>query len=151
MRHVRPVLAGGAYFAVIFFIGFILGTLRVLWLRPIVGELPAVLLELPVMLTASWFAAAAIIRKFDIAPQRTPRLIMGIVALGMLMLAEAGLTMWLPSQAESQALADGPRIAGFAGQIIFALIPWLHMRRHTHIKNPQAAKPPAGFAVSKRL
>ncbi len=50
----RAVLAGVLYFGLVFALGFILGTLRVLVLEPRLGSTGAVLLELPVMLAASW-------------------------------------------------------------------------------------------------
>src|SRR5690606_39056760 len=57
MGH-RPILhAALAYWAAIFALGFVLGTVRTLWLAPAVGELAAVALELPVMLGASAWAA----------------------------------------------------------------------------------------------
>ena len=42
-----------AYRGTIFALGFVLGTVRTLWLAPEIGETRAVLLELPVMLAAS--------------------------------------------------------------------------------------------------
>ncbi len=50
MRHASRL--GLAYFAVIFGLGFLLGTVRTLLLEPRIGALPAVALELPVMLGA---------------------------------------------------------------------------------------------------
>jgi len=46
----RPALA---YFLPVFALGFVLGTVRTLWLAPMLGELAAVAAELPVMLAAS--------------------------------------------------------------------------------------------------
>lgn len=46
----RIASAGLAYWAVVFALGFVLGTIRVLWLAPLVGLIPATALELPVML-----------------------------------------------------------------------------------------------------
>ncbi len=42
------------YWLGIFALGFVLGTARTLWLEPMLGAVPAVTLELPVMLAASW-------------------------------------------------------------------------------------------------
>ena len=52
----RAVRAGLAYFAVVFAIGFALGTLRILMLIPQFGELASVLAALPLMLFTSWLA-----------------------------------------------------------------------------------------------
>jgi hypothetical protein len=43
-----------AYFGIVYALGFALGTVRVLAVAPRIGELPAVLLEAPIMLAASW-------------------------------------------------------------------------------------------------
>lgn len=48
--------AGLAYWAVVFALGFVLGTIRVTWVIPAVGLMPATLLELPIILGASWLA-----------------------------------------------------------------------------------------------
>jgi hypothetical protein len=53
--------AGVVYFAVVFGTGFVLGTIRTLWIVPRLGVRAAELLETPFMvvaivLTASWFA-----------------------------------------------------------------------------------------------
>ncbi|TAD74130.1 MAG: hypothetical protein EAY70_11640 [Sphingomonadales bacterium] len=42
-----------AYWAVVFALGFVLGTIRVLWVIPLVGLIPATLIELPLILTGS--------------------------------------------------------------------------------------------------
>src|SRR5690348_6237733 len=49
------IIAGALYAAVAFLIGFIFGTLRLMVLVPVLGDLTAVLLELPLILLASWF------------------------------------------------------------------------------------------------
>ena len=47
--------AGALYAIVVFSIGFILGTIRVLLVAPRQGETTAVIIEAPIMLAASWF------------------------------------------------------------------------------------------------
>jgi hypothetical protein len=49
--------AGALYAIIVFLIGFILGTIRVLLLAPGLGETAAVMLEVPIMLTANWFVS----------------------------------------------------------------------------------------------
>ena len=51
------IAAALRYFGIIFALGFVLGTIRTLWLAPIVGTVGAVLIELPIMLIASWLVA----------------------------------------------------------------------------------------------
>ena len=64
----QTIKAATAYFAIVFGIGFVLGTARVLVIIPRIGELAAVLLEVPVMLATSWFAARWCIARFAVAP-----------------------------------------------------------------------------------
>ena len=45
------------YWAMVFALGFVLGTIRVIWVIPLVGLMPATLLELPIILAASWAAS----------------------------------------------------------------------------------------------
>jgi hypothetical protein len=123
--------AGLAYWAVVFALGFVLGTLRVLWLAPLVGLMPATLIELPVMLTASWFAAGALIRRFAIT-QTGAALAMGALAFALLMAAECALAVLLSGETPAQwfaGLRQPHAAAGLAGQVLFALIPWWRVRR----------------------
>ena len=55
VRVFRATKAGALYANIVFLIGFILGTIRVLLLAPRLGETTAVIAEVPVMLAASWF------------------------------------------------------------------------------------------------
>ncbi len=130
MMAQRPgnvVVAGAAYWAIVFAVGFALGTLRVLLVEPALGKLPAVLIELPVMLGASWLAARWLVRRLAIALARRA-LAMGGIAFAMLMASEAVLTIAMPGNSPDQWLADMATPAGFiglSGQLAFALFPWL--------------------------
>ena len=55
----RAIEAGALYAIIVFVIGFILGTIRVLLLAPRLGETMAVSLEVAFILTASWFCRCA--------------------------------------------------------------------------------------------
>ena len=122
--------AGAAYFAIIFSLGFILGTVRVLAVIPRIGEFAATLLELPLILTASWFVSGWLIKKMRIAPQTSSRLLMGAVAFGLIMTAEPLLGLLFGSSLSEQwlALQRPAGIAGLAGQALFGLIPWIRLK-----------------------
>ncbi len=124
----RALLAGSLYFLAVFAAGFVLGTVRVLVLVPRLGELAAVLLELPLMLGISWAVAGWLLRAFAV-PRRLPvRLGMGGLALGLLLLAEAGLAVLVFGESLSDYLsrtAMVPGLAGLAGQVGFGLMPAL--------------------------
>lgn len=121
------VKAGAAYFAVVFCVGFALGILRVLVTAPRLGETGAVLLEAPVILTASWFVARGCIAAFAVPPARRPRLTMGAVALALTLIAELALSVLLFGRTPAEHLATYVHPAGYIGlaaQIAFALIPY---------------------------
>lgn len=127
----QSIKAALAYWGAIFALGFILGTIRTLWLAPSVGETIAVLIELPVMLAASWFAAKGLVRRFGIA-STGQALGMGALAFVLLMASEAvlvvtigeGLATWLGGW------ATVPGGLGLAGQVAFGLMPVV-VRQHS--------------------
>jgi len=130
-RGVRPVLAGIAYWAMVFALGFVLGTLRVLWLAPALGLVAATVIELPVMLAASWWAARWLLRRFAIRTGGAA-LAMGALAFVLLMAAELALGVAAFGQTPAQwlaGLAEPQGALGLAGQVVFALMPWLAVRR----------------------
>ena len=79
--------AGTAYFAIVYAVGFLLGTVRVLLLSPLVGETAAVLLETPVMLLISWIAARWSAETFSVPAKLLPRGVMGVLAFALLIFA----------------------------------------------------------------
>ena len=125
-------IAGAAivYWAVVFALGFVLGTIRVLWVIPLVGLMPATLLELPIILAASWLAAGWLVRRFTIASSGEA-LAVGALAFAILMVAECVLAVMLMAQSPAQwltGLAAPHALLGLAGQGFFALMPWLRLR-----------------------
>jgi hypothetical protein len=118
------------YFAVVFAAGFALGTLRVLLVAPRWGELPAVVLEAPVMLAISWRACASALRRFAVQG-RGEGLAMGATAFALLMTAEAALAVFgfgrSPVQ-YLQAFTTPAGAVGLASQVAFALFPLLRSR-----------------------
>ena len=130
-HRTRAVGAGVTYFAIVFAAGFALGTVRVLLLVPPFGELPAALLELPIMLGISWLVCAKVIARYQVRPRITPRLTMGVVAFSLLMLAELALSLTLFSRSMNDfahALATPHGMIGLAGQILFGLMPVIEAR-----------------------
>jgi hypothetical protein len=120
------IVAGTAYFGIVFAIGFLLGTLRTLLLAPRVGPLLAVAVELPIMITASWFACRACLRRYAVAAAAGDRLAMSGIALALLLVAELGLSVTLGglSVAQHLALYGLPEHQlGLAGQLLFAVLP----------------------------
>jgi hypothetical protein len=123
---IRAALAGGLYALALLVLGFMLGTARVLIVAPLAGELVATLIELPVMLTAAFFACRWIVRRWAISADPAGRLIMGLSFLALLLGLETilGLTLlgrtW-PGQLAAFASPAG--MAGLAAQVVSALMP----------------------------
>lgn len=115
------------YFALAFAAGFVLGPVRMFVLTPRVGPVAAVLIEGPFILTASFFIACWVLRRFAIGASAYQRLAIGVIAFVMLMAAEILLSV---------VLGNGPRAfvaslvtlagsIGLCGQVFFAFIPLL--------------------------
>ncbi len=126
LPRMRIVKAAASYFGIIFALGFVLGTVRMLWGAEALGESGFILLEIPVMLATSWVVARWLVRRFAIASGR-PALAMGMFAFAMLMAAELVLTAALGESPAAwlASLTGPPEVYGFLGQIAFALMPWL--------------------------
>lgn len=126
MRHALP--AALYYFLLVFAAGFALGILRTLVLAPVVGELAAVAIELPVMLAVSWWVCGFILRRIPVPAHTTARLLMGLVTFIFLLIAEAILSLTLGGLNLTQHLAlyeTAPVLLGLAGQVAFAAFPML--------------------------
>lgn len=119
-----------AYFLPVFALGFVLGTVRTLWLTPLLGEVPAVAAELPVMLAASWLLARRTVRRHAVTASGTA-LAVGLIAFALLLLAELALAVTLAGQspaAWAAALTRPAGALGLAGQALFALLPAMALR-----------------------
>ena len=85
-RTVFPAIKAGALYAIVVFsIGFMLGTIRVLLLAPRLGETTAVIIEAPMMLAASWFVCRWCVDRLDGRRTVPVRSLMGLVAFLVLM------------------------------------------------------------------
>jgi hypothetical protein len=118
----------------VFALGFLLGVVRTLFVQeaPSTGRLPGVLIELPIMLVASWFLCRYTVRRFRVAPTVVARATMGGVAFALLLLAEmlVGVLLFGRTPAEQVALyRDTSYAAGLAAQMAFALMPLIQLRR----------------------
>jgi hypothetical protein len=130
----RVLKAAAAYFALVFAAGFVLGTLRTLWLAPALGPVSAVVAELPVMLVWSWLACGFVLRRTPLP--RPEAAVMGGLAFVLLLAAEAVLSTTLGGLTLLQHLAlyaEPANQLGLAGQIAFAAFPVLRS------VSPQAA------------
>jgi hypothetical protein len=126
------VKAGSAYFALVFGIGFILGTIRVLVVAPRLGDLVAVLIELPIILTAAWIICDRVSARFLVPDRWRSRFVMGGIAFALLMVAELGLSVLLFGNSIGEHLGayrSSHGALGLTGQLIFALFPLVQLSR----------------------
>lgn len=126
------IVAGTAYFGLVFALGFLLGTVRTLFVQHAAGNarLLGVLIELPLMLIASWFFCRAVIRRLKVAPTLVARTFMGGLAFALLLLAELGLGALLFGRTPSEHWAlylEASYALGLAAQVAFAFMPLLQM------------------------
>ncbi|MDX2307634.1 MAG: hypothetical protein NW216_05290 [Hyphomicrobium sp.] len=124
-------LSGILYFSLVFGAGFILGTIRVLFLAPVLGAMAATLLEIPIILAVSWVACRWIIQRFHVPPSAVDRVVMGAVAFACLMVAEFGLAIVAFGRTLVDHLATYQTASGLAGlvaQVIFATLPVVHLK-----------------------
>jgi len=128
---IRPAGAGFAYAILTFAVGFVLGSFRVLLVVPRVGPSVAVLLEVPVMLAASWWISRLCVALFEVRRAVAARLVMGVVAFLVLMLAELTLSALVFGRSVTGYLASLTTLAGalgLAAQVAFAGFPLAQAR-----------------------
>lgn len=128
----QTLIAGVWYFVIVFAIGFALGTLRTLFLVPRLGETIAVLIEIPIMVAASYFVALWLVDRFLVPAQVDARMTMGLIAFVLLMLAELTLSTTLMGRSLSEHFEHYRTMGGLlglGGQILFALMPVVMLLR----------------------
>lgn len=127
----RDLLRGLVYFAMVLAVGFFLGTMRVLWLVPAVGERTAEFIEAPLMLLAIALAARFVVRRFP-GPGDAGFLLSGAGALALLLSVEFTVVLTLRGLTISEYLAQRDPVAGALYVFllaVFALAPWFVARR----------------------
>lgn len=126
MQIPAALKAGTVYFIAVFLLGFVMGTFRVLLMAPTMGDVAATIVELPLMLLASWFSSAWSIRRFQVPSELGVRGIMGALAFAMLIGAETILGLVGFNRTIEQQLSvyreTGPML-GLMAQIMFAVFP----------------------------
>jgi hypothetical protein len=128
----RSICAGAVYFALVFAIGFLFGTVRQLILVPYVGELGGVIIEAPLMLVASYLVARGVISSWAVAPETGQRLQMGMTALALLLATEAILSSLLRGWTFAQWLGHFATAQGLLSLVLFlffAAMPLILLRK----------------------
>jgi hypothetical protein len=128
----RTLKAGVLYFAVVFGAGFVLGPIRIVWVVPRIGARLAEVLEAPIMLAISIAASRWIVRKLAVLATPSSRLGMGIIALGLMLIAEFTLVLSLRGLSMKEYFATRDPVAAtvyYAALGVFAVMPLLVGRR----------------------
>lgn len=128
----QTLKAGALYFVLVFGTGFVLGTIRTLWIVPRLGTRMAELMETPFMLAVTILAARWIVRRLAVPSMPSSRLSMGLVALGLMLIAEFGFVLWLRGLSIKEYLATRDPVSGTVYYVmlgVFAIMPLLVARR----------------------
>jgi hypothetical protein len=132
MGRASPLRSAALYFLGVLCWCFVLGTVRVLLLLPVVGIRDAELMQLPVMLAMSAMQARALVRR---AASHTHSAVspswaaaVGAVALSLMLCAEVTLAALSRGVSHAQPLLrDNERVTGpayLASLAAFAAAPW---------------------------
>ena len=124
--------AGALYSVLVFGAGFVLGPIRILWVAPRVGERTAELMEAPIMLVVIVLAARWIARRVAGLPTPLRLLGVGVVALGLLLVVEFTVVLWLRGLTIGEYFERRDPVAGTVYIVmlgVFAVMPLLVARR----------------------
>ena len=130
---IAMIRASFLYFALVMGSGFLLGSVRVLFVVPHLGERWAELAEMPIMAMVIFVAAGYILRRYPEVQTRGRALVVGFTALALSVSAELVLAVVLQSQSLSEYLASRDKISGSVYLVMlvaFALMPRLRLARH---------------------
>ena len=126
LDNMQVIEAAFAYFALVFGLGFLLGSIRVPFIVPRLGTRKAELLEMPFMLVGIVLAARFIVKQFVLPNTILAYLSVGMLALSLTLLAEILLVVVLQGGTVRQYLARRDPVSGSVYLVlllIFALTP----------------------------
>jgi hypothetical protein len=127
----NTIKAGITYFAIVLGAGFVMGSVRVPFLVPRLGERMAELAEMPLMFVVILLGARFVVRKYTL-PAHTPvRLATGLLALGLSLVAEVLLAAMLQDRSVVDYIASRDPVSGgvyLAMLVLFALMPLILAR-----------------------
>ncbi|MFN3472702.1 MAG: hypothetical protein ACK4ZW_01525 [Blastomonas sp.] len=122
----RTLMAATVYVISLFALGFVLGTIRLLFATPWMGELGATLMEVPLMLAAAYFFCRRAIERWQVPPTLLACGAMALWFLVLLALFETLVGVALVGQTLAGAwsgLATPAGLIGLIAQILAALLP----------------------------
>lgn len=122
----RAFAAATSYFLTLFALGFVLGTIRVLFVSPRIGVLGATLTEVPLMLIAAFILCRWALGHWQVPPTPLARGSMTLWFLALLAISETlvGVTLFGRTLSATWAgLATPAGLVGLTAQVIAALLP----------------------------
>ncbi|HWF60042.1 MAG TPA: hypothetical protein VN666_07005 [Nitrospira sp.] len=130
----RTLQTAALYFLLVFGAGFVLGIGRILMVVPLLGERTAELLEIPLMLGVIVAAAAWLVRHRLDHSRLSSTLAVGFIALGMVLIADLAVGIWLRGLSATEVFFDHDPVIGavyYAALLFFAVMPTIitHVRR----------------------
>jgi hypothetical protein len=129
----RQILqAAVLYFLLVFGAGFVLGTGRVLFLVPLLGERAAELLEMPLMLGIMVAAARWLVRHRLDDGRLSSALSVGFIAMGLVLIADLVVGMWLRGLSAAEVFMNRDSVSGtayYVSLLLFAVMPAILARR----------------------
>lgn len=120
------------YFALVFGAGFLLGSIRVAFVVPRIGERYAELVEMPLMFLAIYFASRYVLRRRDEKTDSAGLIAVGVIALLLLVGAELLFAAVLAGRGIGEYISSRDRVSGgvyLVMLVVFAGMPWLQARR----------------------
>jgi len=127
-RAIAVARGGLLYFGIVFGAGFVLGTLRVALLVPMVGVRAAELAEMPIMLIVIVLGAGFVVRRDPKRLTSRQWAAAGLIALALLLAAEIALSVMLTGQSIGDYVASRDPVSGSVYAlmlIVYAAMPWL--------------------------
>lgn len=124
--------AGLLYFVFVFGAGFVLGTIRTIWIVPRFGARTAELMEAPIMFVITVLAARWVVRHLLLPFTLATRLGVGSVALAFLLAVEFTVVLWLRGLTIGEYIQQRDPVAGIVYILmlgVFAVMPALVARR----------------------
>ena len=114
--------AGILYFALVFGVGFVLGSVRTLWVVPRFGARTAELMETPIMFVVTIVAARWVVRRLAVPRKPSNRLGMGCIGLGLMLVAEFTLVLWLRGVSIDEYLASRDPVSGTVYYVMLGVL-----------------------------
>jgi hypothetical protein len=124
--NMRIIKAAVLYFVLVFGAGFLLGSIRIILVVPRFGTRTAELMETPIMFVIIIVAAWWIVRRLAVPSRPSYRFGMGCIALGLLLVAEFTLVLWLQGISIKEYLANRDPVSGtvyYVMLVVFAIMP----------------------------